>query len=191
MNANAIRSAMAAAVVLLFVATTATAQVTIEKNRAAASPAAQFGFGINDRGLHVQYAIGHAVHVGLNLALDFYKDSAHSETYYDFGPYVKFLFSGGVIAPYGWVGFGIVQPKTGSATYTRNPEEGTGTVDVALPDAELRMYAAIGGEHFFNENVGVYGHVNLLDAMLAGGENDEVTVDGGLLGGTVGVEFFF
>jgi hypothetical protein len=191
MKANAFRTAVAAAVVLLFVATSATAQVTLDKNRDVASPASQFGFGINDRGLHVQYALGPAVHIGLNLALDFYKDSARSETYYDFGPYAKFLLSGGVVNPYGWLGLGLVQPHTGSATYTRHPESGTGDVNVDLPDMEMRLYAAVGGEHFFNDNVGVYAHVNLLNALLAGGENDEVVVDGGLLGGTVGVEFFF
>lgn len=191
MKAKAVRTALAATVVLLFVAATATAQVSIDKNRDVWSPASQFGFGINDHGLHVQYAFGHAVHVGLNLALDFYKDSARSETYYDFGPYAKFLFSGGVIHPYAWLGLGLVQPNTGSASYTRNPEGGTGNVDVELPDMEMRMYAALGGEYFFNESVGVYGHVNLLNALLAGGENDEVVVDGGLLGGTVGIEFFF
>jgi hypothetical protein len=170
---------------------TAGAQLAVDKNRSWDSPDRQFGFGINDRGLHVQYAIGPAFHVGVNLALDFHKDSAHSETFYDFGPYAKFLMGGSVIKPYAFAALGVVQPNTGLAKYTRNPEGGTGTVEVELPDAELRLYAAIGGEHFFSESVGVYGHVNLLDVMLAGGENDEVVVDGGLLGGTVGVEFFF
>jgi hypothetical protein len=191
MKANVLRSALAAAVVLLFVAGTATAQVTFDKNREVSSPASQFGFGINDKGLHVQYALGHAFHFGLNLALDFYKDSARSETYYDFGPYAKYLFAGGVVHPYAWLGLGLVQPNTGSMSYTRHPESGTGDVDVELPEMEMRLYAAVGGEHFFNDNVGVYAHVNLLNALLAGGENDEVVVDGGLLGGTVGVEFFF
>ena len=191
MKANAFRTALVTAAVLLFVAGSATAQVTFDRNRDVSSPASQFGFGINDRGLHVQYALGPAVHIGLNLALDFYKDSARSETYYDFGPYVKILAAGGVIKPYGWIGLGLVQPNTGVARYTRHPESSSGDIDVELPDMEIRLYAALGGEHFFNDNVGVYGHVNLLNTLLAGGENDEVVVDGGLLGGTVGVEFFF
>jgi hypothetical protein len=190
MKAKWTRLAMAALVLLLTVGT-ASAQLAVDKNRSWASPDRQFGFGINDRGLHVQYALGPAFHLGVNMALDFYKDSARSDTYYDFGPYVKFLFSGGVINPYAWAGIGIVQPNTGSAEYIRHPESGTGEVKVDLPDAEFRLYAAFGGEHFFNENVGVYGHVNLLNALVAGGETDEVEVDGGLLGGTVGVEFFF
>lgn len=168
----------------------ASAQVMIDKNRSFLSPDGQIGFGVNDRGLHVQYAIGPAFHVGVNLALDFYKDSAHSETYYDFGPYVKFLFSGSVIKPYAFAAFGVIQPNTGSAAYMKQPE-GQGNVKVELPDPEFRLYLALGGEHFLSQNVGVYGHVNLLDAMLAGGPNDDVTVDTGLLGGTVGVEFFF
>jgi hypothetical protein len=190
MKAKVLRCALAL-IALAFAMETATAQISVDKNRSFYSPSEQIGFGINDRGLHVQYALGPAFHIGMNLALDFYKDSARSETFYDFGPYAKFLFSGGVIKPYAWAGVGIVQPNTGNMRYTRQPEAGTGDIDVNLPDTEVRVYFAIGGEHFFNENVGVYGHVNLLDAMVAGGANDDVVVDGGLLGGTVGIEFFF
>jgi len=191
MKAMGLRSWLTVFAVAAAVVGTASGQAVIDKNRSFFSPDKQVGFGINDRGLHVQYAIGPAFHVGMNLALDFYKDSAHSETYYDFGPYAKFLFSGGVIKPYAWAGVGIVQPRTGAVTYTRDPEAGTGTAEVNLPDTEVRLYLAVGGEHFFNDNVGVYGHVNLLDAMLAGGVNNDVVIDGGLLGGTVGIEFFF
>ena len=159
------------------------AQAVVDKNRSYFSPDQQFGFGVNNRGGTIQYALGPAFHIGLNLALDFYKDSAHSETFYDFGPYAKFSFSGDVIKPYLYAGLGLVQPATGKVTIAQS---GNSTVD--LPDAEVRVYAAFGAEHFFNQNVGIYGHINLVDAKLSPSPS---TTDFGLQGATVGVEFFF
>jgi hypothetical protein len=165
------------------------AQAVVDKNRSFFSPDQQFGFGVNNRGLHIQYAMGPAFHLGLNLALDFYKDSAHSETYYDFGPYAKFLFSGDVIKPFAYLGLGLIQTNTGSFNVYRSSD--SNTVVSTLPDPEIRMYLAFGGEHFFNQNVGVYGQVNLVDAKLAGGAISDPTFELGLMGGTAGIEFFF
>jgi hypothetical protein len=43
---------------------------------------------------------------------------------------------------------------------------------------------ALGAEHFPNQNVGVYGHVNLIDAKIS---PDPSTVGFGLQGGTAGL----
>jgi hypothetical protein len=174
----------ATVLVALLAASTTQAQLSVDKNRSYFSPDGQFGFGVNNAGMHIQYAIGPAFHVGVNLALDFYKDSAHSATFYDFGPYVKFLFSGDVIKPYAYAALGLVQPSTGKVLF----EKATGTTTVDLPKAETRIYLAIGGEHFFNQNVGVYGHVNLVDAKLSPSPS---TTDFGLQGAKAGIEFFF
>src|SRR5687768_12369618 len=131
------------------------AQVVVDKNRSYFSPDGQFGVGFNNRGGHIQYALGPAFHIGLNLNLDFQKQEEFSEMYYNFGPYAKFLFSGDVIKPYAWAGFGLVQPNTGSFNLRRNPD--STLVQVDLPDAQLRVTLALGAEHFFNQNVGVYG----------------------------------
>lgn len=152
------------------------------------SPESQFGIGFNNRGGHIQYALGPAVHIGLNLNLDFQKDSSFSETYYNFGPYAKFLFSGDVIKPYVWAGFGLIQPNTGSIAVTADPDNTGKFIKADLPDAQLRITLAFGAEHFFNQNVGVYGHVNLLDTKLS---PEPSTVGFGLQGGTAGLEFFF
>ena len=177
---------LAAAAVALLSAAPATAQMSVDKNRSYFSPDSQFGIGFNNRGGHLQYALGPAFHIGLNLNLDFQKDSSFSETYYNFGPYAKFLFSGDVIKPYAWAGFGLVQPNTGSIAVTKDANGNDVKVD--LPDAQLRITLAFGAEHFFNQNVGVYGHVNLLDAKLS---PEPSTVGFGLQGGTAGLEFFF
>jgi len=162
------------------------AQMVVDKNRSYFSPDQQFGIGFNNRGGHIQYALGPAFHIGLNLNLDFQKDSAFSETYYNFGPFAKFLFSGDVVKPYAWAGLGVIQPNTGSIGVTR--DSSGNTVKADLPDAQMRIILAFGAEHFFNQNVGVYGHVNLLDAKLS---PDPSTVGFGLQGGTAGIEFFF
>ena len=177
----------AVAIIALCAAPSVQAQMTVDKNRSYFSPDQQFGIGFNNRGGHIQYALGPAFHLGLNLALDFYKDSARSETYYDFGPYAKFLFSGDVIKPYAYAALGVIQPNTGSAGVFRNgglPD----SISVELPDPEIRVTLAVGAEHFFNQNVGVYGHVNLVDAKLAPSPS---TTEFGLQGAAVGVEFFF
>ena len=185
------RLALVAAALTFIFAVPSNAQLVADKNRSFFSPDQQFGFGVNNRGLHVQYAMGPAFHLGLNLALDLYKDSARSETYFDFGPYAKFLFSGDVIKPFAQLGLGLIQPNTGSFRVTRTPGNNNDSVTVALPDPEIRIYLSFGGEHFFNQNVGIYGMVNLLDAKVAGGAMAEPTFNMGLLGGTAGVEFFF
>jgi len=163
-------------------APSAHAQAVIDKNRSYFSPDQQFGFGVNNKGGTIQYALGPAFHIGLNLALDFYKDSSRSDTYYDFGPYVKFLFSGDVIKPYAYAGLGVVQANTGSVSISQD------TLGAELPDAQIRLYLAVGAEHFFNQNVGIYGHLNLVDAKLSPSPS---TTSFGLQGATVGVEFFF
>ena len=172
--------------ILSLAAIPSNAQMVVDKNRLYFSPDQQFGVGFNNRGGHVQYALGPAFHIGLNLNLDFQKDSSFSETYYNFGPYAKFLFSGDVVKPYAWAGLGLIQPNTGSIGVTT---DSTGKVVKAdLPDAQMRIIIALGAEHFFNQNVGVYGHVNLLDTKLSPSPS---TVGFGLQGGTAGLEFFF
>src|SRR2546421_4122946 len=74
----------------LFAASIAQAQVTVDKNRSYFSPDQQFGFGVDNAGGHIQYALGPAFHLGLNLHLDFRKRDTLSGTSYDFGPYAKF-----------------------------------------------------------------------------------------------------
>jgi len=170
------------AVIGLLGASSAHAQATVDKNRSYFSPDQQFGFGVNNRGGHIQYALGPAFHLGLNLSLDLYKDSSRSETYYDFGPYAKFLFSGDVIKPYAYAGVGVIQRNSGKATVSQD------TINVQLPDPEIRIVLAFGAEHFFNQNVGIYGHVNLVDAKLSPAPS---TTNFGLQGAAVGVEFFF
>ena len=178
--------AVAATLLVTFSAIPTNAQMVVDKNRSYFSPDQQFGVGFNNRGGHIQYALGPAFHIGLNLNLDFQKDSSFSETYYNFGPYAKFLFSGDVIKPYAWAGFGLIQPNTGSIGVTT--DSSGRTVKADLPDAQLRITLAFGAEHFFNQNVGVYGHVNLVDAKLS---PDPSTLGFGLQGGTAGIEFFF
>src|SRR5205085_161385 len=115
----------------------------------------------------VQYALGPAFQIGMNLNLDFMTGSSTSETAYNFGPYAKFLFNGGVIKPYIYGAVGIIQPNSGRFDVVKDNGEGQSTVVADLPKTEVRTYLAAGGEHFFNQNVGVYGHVNLLDAKLS------------------------
>jgi len=177
-----------AAFLIALAAIPTNAQMVVDKNRSYFSPDQQFGVGFNNRGGHIQYALGPAFHIGLNLNLDFQKDSSFSETYYNFGPYAKFLFSGDVVKPYAWAGLGLIQPNTGSIKVTKNPSDTTKFIKADLPDAQLRIIIALGAEHFFNQNVGVYGHVNLLDTKLSPAPS---TVGFGLQGGTAGLEFFF
>ena len=177
---------VAAAFIISLAAIPSNAQVVVDQNRGTIAPDGAFGIGFNNRGGHIQYALGPAFHIGLNLALDFQKDSSFSETYYNFGPYAKFLFEGPVINPYICGGVGLIQPNTGSIAVVR--DSSGNTVKADLPDAQLRIILAFGAEYFFNPNVGVYGHVNLLDAKIS---PDPSTVGFGLQGGTAGVEFFF
>jgi hypothetical protein len=170
--------------VAIFSATTSYAQVTVDKNRSYFSPDQQFGFGVNNVGGHIQYALGPAFHIGLNLHLDFRKRDTLSETAYDFGPYAKFIFSGDVVKPYVEASLGIIQPNSGKFDINKTGQ----TVTADLPDTELRLILAFGAEHFFNQNVGIYGHVNLLDALISPSPS---TIGFGLQGGVAGVEFFF
>lgn len=175
-------SIAAVAIFALSAVPSAHSQMTVDKNRSYFSPDQQFGFGVNNKGGHIQYALGPAFHLGLNLALDFQKNSSSSNTFYDFGPYAKFLFSGDVIKPYIYAGLGVIQPSSGKAVVSQD------TIEVNLPDPEIRIILAVGAEHFFNQNVGIYGHVNLVDAKLSPTPS---TTDFGLQGATAGVEFFF
>jgi hypothetical protein len=181
-------AALAAAALLMFAAVPTSAQLSVDKNRSYFTPDQQFGVGFNNRGGHIQYAVGPAFHIGLNLNLDFQKEKEFSETYYNFGPYAKFLFSGTVLKPYAWAGIGLVQPNTGSIAVRSDPDNPGKTIKVDLPDAQFRVMLALGAEHFLNQNVGVYGHVNLIDAKIS---PDPSTVGFGLQGGTAGLEFFF
>src|SRR5688500_9944219 len=178
--------AVAATFVVMFAAAPTNAQLVVDKNRSYFSPDGQFGVGFNNKGGHIQYALGPAFHIGVNLNLDFQKQEEFSNAYYNFGPYAKFLFSGDVIKPYAWAGFGLVQPNTGSFNVIKDPNDTSKFIQVDLPDAQLRITLALGAEHFFNQNVGVYGHVNLLDAKLS---PDPSTVGFGLQGGVAGLEF--
>jgi hypothetical protein len=180
---------VAAVAIGMFSASISQAQVSIDKNRSYFSPDQQFGFGVNNAGLHVQYALGPAFHLGLNLNMDFTSAQSTSEQAYNFGPYAKFLFSGDVIKPYAYAAVGVIQPNSGKFQVLKNGGEGSGLdINADLPKTEVRTYLAFGGEHFFNQNVGMYGQVNLLDAKLS--PNPSV-VNVGLRGGVVGVEFFF
>jgi len=178
---------VAAAFAVTICSVPSNAQMDVDKNRSYFSPDQQFGFGINNAGLHVQYAMGPAFQIGLNLNLDFQTGQSTSSTAYNFGPYAKFLFSGDVIKPYAMASVGVIKPNTGSANVIKG-EGGIDSVSVMLPETEARVYLALGGEHYFNQNVGVYGHVNLVDAKLS--PSPSVTKLG-LRGGVVGIEFFF
>jgi len=184
------RLAIVAATFAIILSVPSKGQAVVDKNRSFFSPDQQAGFGVNSRGMTLQYAMGPAFHLGLNLALDFNKDSARSDAYFDFGPYAKFLFSGDVIKPYIHLGVGLVQRNTGTFVVHKSTAD-TNVVTSDLPDPEIRTYLGFGGEHFFNQNVGLYGQVTVIDAKLAGGAQPDPTFNLGLLGATVGVEFFF
>jgi hypothetical protein len=164
----------------------------VDKNRSYFSPDQQFGFGVNNSGMTIQYAIGPAFHLGLNLNLDFTAKQSTSETTYDFGPYAKFLFNGDVIKPYAMAALGIIQRNSGSFNLLKSTDTSNFQVSADLPDPEIVVYLAFGAEHFFNQNVGIYGHVNLVKAQLAPNTDEQpATTQIGLQGGIVGVEFFF
>jgi hypothetical protein len=88
------------------------------------------------------------------------------------------------VKPYLQASLGIIQPNSGSFDVNRAGQ----TVTADLPDTELRLILAAGAEHFFNQNVGIYGHINLLDALITPSPS---TIGFGLQGGVAGVEFFF
>ncbi|MBC8144844.1 MAG: hypothetical protein H7X80_04605 [bacterium] len=193
-----IRFATVAATLAIILSVPSFGQAVIDKNRSFFSPDQQWGFGMNNRGMTIQYAMGPAFHIGLNMALDFNKDSARSDAYFDFGPYAKFILSGDVVKPYIHLGVGLVQPNTGSFVISKdNDSNDTTPSKLVLPDPQIRAYLGLGFEHFFNQNVGIIGQVTVVDAKLAGQhvENGQAVSDPkfefGLLGATAGVEFFF
>ncbi len=182
----------AAAVMGLLAVSTSQAQMVVDKNRSYFSPDQQFGFGVNNGGMTIQYALGPAFHLGLNLNLDFQSKSSTSETTYDFGPYAKFLFNGDVIKPYAMAALGVIQRNSGSFNVNKATDTTGFSISADLPDPEIVVYLAFGAEHFFNQNVGIYGHVNLVKAQLAPNTDAQpATTSIGLQGGIVGVEFFF
>lgn len=67
----------------------AQAQVDVNVNHSVISPDGQFGFGVNNAGLHIQYAIAPSFHMGLNLNLDLNSQDSlpagANTTGYDFG----------------------------------------------------------------------------------------------------------
>ncbi len=183
--------AIALVVALLCAAAAIPSNAQLTPNTTNMSPNNAFGFGINNAGLHVQYALNPAFQVGVNLNMDFMANQSTSDNAYNFGPYAKYLFGNGMIKPYIYGAVGVIKPNSGSldvnlkddATNTTDP-----SVSSTLPDPEVRTYLAAGGEYFFNPNVGVYGHVNLVDAQLS---PEPIHANFGLRGGVVGVEFFF
>ncbi len=146
-----------------------------------AAPDGQFGIGFNNHGAHIQYSFGAALHLGLSLNLDFHREQDLSDSRLHYGPYVKFLTSDDVLRMYALAGLTVLKPY-----YNRASTDGV--VKLVIPQPEVRLPMSIGAEHFFNQHVGVYGHVDLIDAKL---EPEPVTTGFGLQGGTAGVEFFF
>ena len=165
----------------------ASAQLVVDKNRSLTTPDQRFGMGLNNAGLHLQYAMGPAFHIGMNLNLDVNRLDGASQNIYHFGPYGKFLFSGSLFKPYVLAAVGVINPGTGKLGIqgrTMMPD----SFYVKLPDPELSVKLAMGGEYFFSAHVGVYGHVNLFHLIVHPTPND---MNVGLIGSVVGVEFFF
>jgi hypothetical protein len=181
------RRAVIILVVIVSAAASAGAQAIIDKNRSPMSPDQQFGIGVNNAGLHIQYAMGPAFHLGLNLNLDVNKLDESKPEIYHFGPYAKFLFSGDLIKPYAVAAVGVLKPGTGNLGVAGRKGMAD-SVFANLPDTELSLKLAAGAEHFFSQNVGVYGHVNLMHFVVHPTPN---TFDLGLLGAVFGMEFFF
>jgi hypothetical protein len=172
---------------LFLVAAGASAQLEVDKNRSVMSPDQQFGIGINNAGLHIQYAMGPAFHIGMNLNLDVNKLDLSKPNIYNFGPYAKYIFSGPVIKPYALAAVGVLKPGTGK--FGVHGRKGMpDSVFAYLPDAELSVKIAAGAEYFFSQNVGIYGHVNLMHAVI---HPTPTSTDFGLIGSVFGLEFFF
>lgn len=192
MRFSKVLACSATVVMSLFAVSASKAQMVVDKNRSYFSPDQQFGFGVNNGGMTIQYALGPAFHLGLNLNLDFQSKQSTSETTYDFGPYAKFLFNGEVIKPYIMAALGVIQRNSGSFNVNKSTDTSGFSITSDLPDPEIKIYLALGAEHFFNQNVGIYGHVNLVEAQLAPNTDAQpATTQFGLQGGIVGVEFFF
>jgi hypothetical protein len=171
----------------LAVVVTAVAQPVVDKNRSPMSPDQQFGVGLNNAGLSIQYAMGPAFHLGLNLNLDVNRTDDVKPSIYNFGPYAKFLFASDFFKPYALAAVGVLKPGTGKLG-VRGRTGMPDSIYAFLPDVELSVKLAGGAEYFFSQNVGVYGHVNLLHLIM---HPTPTRTDLGLLGAVFGVEFFF
>jgi hypothetical protein len=165
----------------------ADAQLVVDKNRSPLAPDQQFGFGINNAGLHIQYAMGPAFHLGFNLNLDVNKSDNQKQDIYHFGPYAKFLFSGGLFHPYLYAAVGVLKPGSGNVGIQGRTGQ-SDSVYAKLPDAELSVKLATGAEYFFDQNFAMYGHVNLLSTVISPPPS---TIGFGLQGAVVGLEVFF
>lgn len=185
------RARLAAAVFVIIVMAggflQTSAQMVVDKNRSPLTPDQSFGFGINNAGLHIQYAMGPAFHIGFNLNLDVNRNDANKPDIYHFGPYAKYLFSGGIFHPYLFGAVGVLQPGSGQIGVQGRTGQ-SDSVYARLPVAELSVKLAAGAEHFFSEDFGMYGHVNLISAVLSPAP---VTTGLGLQGAVVGIEVFF
>ncbi len=163
------------------------AQLVVDKNRSPLTPDQSFGFGINNAGLHIQYAMGPAFHLGFNLNLDVNRNDEEKPDIYHFGPYAKYLFSGGLFHPYIFGAVGVLQPGSGLIGVQGRLNQ-SDSVFAKLPNAELSVKLAAGAEHFFSEDFGMYGHVNILSTVIS---PTPTTIGFGLQGAVVGLEVFF
>jgi hypothetical protein len=160
------------------------AQTVVDEKSTGASPDGRFGIGFDNHGGHIQYAFTEAFHIGLTVTLEYYREEFLSDDFSRFAPYAKYLFSGDVLKPYVSASLRLTKPYD-------YPAPGPGAsrfIHPIPPQSELRLLLSSGAEHFLNQNVGVYGHVDLIDSKL---EPAPSTAEFGLLGGTAGLEFFF
>lgn len=183
----ALRFACVVCIGVVVASSCAIAQLDIDKNREGASPDQQFGFGIDNSGLHIQYAMGPAFHLGLNLNLDANELDAVKPDVYSFGPFAKFIFSGSVLKPFLYGAIGVLQPGTGTIG-VRGRRGLPDSAYVYLPDPEFSIKLGAGFEYFFSRNVGLFGQVNLAHFVLhpTPGRSNL-----GLIGAVYGIEFFF
>jgi hypothetical protein len=181
-------AAIVAAALILAMVAPAHAQDT-DKQTSSPLPEQQFGFGASNEGFHIHYAFEPRLHIGLNLNLDLDSyDSlgvTYSRTNYEFGPYLKYLVRADIVQPYLYASFSIIRAGSGAASIIKG--SGRLTAEGRVPDVEMRVKIAFGGEHFFSRNVGIYSQVNLIDAFVS----DPASFHIGLAGAAVGGEFFF
>ena len=151
-------------------------------------PSRQFGVGIDNRGGHVQYALVPGVHFGVGLDYSrlqidcFNYDYNDVELAFNLGVYAKYLFPAGPLQPYALAGIELSRPPIQNIT-------GECVHPVDLVDAREEIYLALGGEHFFNRSVGIYGQVRVFTVKM---DPEPAPIYGlGLMGGAAGVEFFF
>lgn len=181
-------AAMAGTLLLAIVSVPVTAQVAPLTSR----PEGEFGFGVDNQGGHLQYAVGTDLHVGLNLNVGLRKEcpECDQQTVYAIGPYAKLLFSSGALRPYVAADLAVVQHPAGylnfSARNTPPLDYGPWAPDTIGP--MLRANISVGGEYILDRNVGIYGQVALLTTEL--GDFPTYTA-AGVKRGILGVEFFF